>query len=146
MHIYIYIYMLLCSISGRFLFANRFKNAFFFREQTTHENKKKKTLLPPVKATQLWGPQQRNVYLGLPFNAFKNGALMSRNISTPLLTGHARAIFERFNSPSFHALFITTSKSLKPLLLQRFVTISWVFLAPPPPQNRVPEYFQLTRG
>ena len=27
---HIYIYMLLCSISGRFFFANRFKNAFFF--------------------------------------------------------------------------------------------------------------------
>ena len=91
-----------------------------------------------MKATQLWGPQQRNVHLGLPFNAFKNGALMSRNISTPLLNGHARAIFERFNSSSFHALFITTSKSLKPLFLQRFVTISWVFLAPPPkPSTRI---------
>ena len=61
---------------------------------------------------------------------------MSRNKSTPLLNGYARAILERFNSPSFHALFLTTSKFLKPLFLQRFVTISWVFWAPPKPSTR----------
>ena len=124
-HIYIY----MCSISGRLFFANRFKNARFF-SCTCNEWKWQKLLLPPVKATQLWAPKQRHLHLGLSFNAFNYGALMLRNISTPLLNGHARAIFERFNSPSFHTLFLRTSKSLKPLFLQRFVTISWVFLAP----------------
>ena len=62
---------------------------------------------------------------------------MSRNISTPLLNRYTRAVLERFNSPSFHALFLTTSKSLKPQFLQRFATISWVFWPPPKPSTRI---------
>ena len=40
--------------------------------------------------------------------------------------------------PLFSRPILETSKSLKPLFLQRFVTILWVFLAPPPkPTTRI---------
>ena len=128
----IYIYICCCvQFRGVFFFANRFKNAFFFfREQVTNENDKNR-FFPRWKIPSYEDHSSAMSTLVRNFNAFKNGALMSRNISTSLLNGYARAIFERFNSPSFHTLFLTASKSLKPLFLQRFVTISWVFWAPP---------------
>ena len=104
--IYISIYICCCvQFRGAFFFANRFKNARFF-SCTWNEWKWQNPCFPPVKGEQLWGQQSRNVHQGLSSNAFKNGALMLRNISTPLLNGHARAILERFRSPSFTHPFI----------------------------------------
>ena len=131
---HIYIYAVVFNFGALFLPIGS-RMGFFFREELTYEITQK-TFLLPVKATQLWAPKQRHLHLGLSFNAFNYGALMLRNISTPLLNGHARAIFERFNSPSFDALYLTTSKSLKPLVLQRFVTISWVLWASPQTEHQ----------
>ena len=72
---------------------------FFFRAHGTNENDK--TVFPLVKGQQFSGQQPLNVHQGLSSNAFKNGALMLRNINTPLLHGYTRAMFERFNSPLF---------------------------------------------
>ena len=134
--IYVYIYILLCSISGRFFFANRFKNARFF-SCTWNEWKWQKPFLPPAKGKQFSGQQPLNVHLGLSSNAFKNGALMLRNISTPLLNGYTRAILERFNSPSLHALFLKPQNPWNPY----FCSVSWRFCGcfwpPPKPTTRI---------
>ena len=138
---YIYIYAVVFNF-GAFFFANRFKNAPFFSAHGTNENDKNR-FFPRWKVSNFQDNSPSMSTLVRTFNAFKNGALMSRNISTPLLNGYTRAILERFNSPSFHTLFLTTSKSLKPL----FCSVSWRFrgcFGPAP--NRVPEYYQLTRG
>ena len=127
----LYIYICCCvQFRGVFFSPIGWRMRGFFRAHVTNENDKN-CCFPRWKVSNFQDNSPSMSTLGLSSNAFNNGALMLRNISTPLLNGHARAIFERLNSPSFHALFLRTSKSLKPLFLQRFVTISWVFLAPP---------------
>ena len=129
---YIYIYMLLCSISGRFFWGGGSRMRFFFSWRT-NVRKSPKNVFSPVKTTHLWAPKQRHLHLGLSSNAFKNGALTLRNISTPLLNGHARAILECFNSPSFHALFLKPQNPWNPY----FCSVSWRFCGcfwPPPPK------------
>ena len=130
-----YIYILSCSISGRFFLPMGSKMRCF--SCTWNEWKwRTKNVFPRWKVSSFQHKCTEMCTLVRTSNAFKNGALMSRNISTPLLNGYTQAILERFNSPSFHALFLTTSKSLKPLFLQRFVTISWVFRPPPQTEHQ----------
>ena len=139
-YIYIYIYMLLCSISGRFFSPIGSRMRVFF-SCTWYEWKWQKLFFPPVKGKQFSGQQPLNVHQGLSSNAFKNGAL--RNISAPLLNGYTRAIFERFNSPSFHALFLKPQNPRNPY----FCSVSCRFcVCFRPFPNRRLEYFHLTTG
>ena len=90
-----------------------------------------------MKGKQFSGQQPLNVHLGLSSNACKNGALMLRNISTPLLNGYTRAILERLNSFSFHALFLKPQNPWNPY----FCSVSWRFCGcfwpPPKPTTRI---------
>ena len=107
---------------GAFFFANRFKNARFFRALWTNENDKNR-FFPRWKVSSYQDNSPSMSTRGCRSNAFKNGALMLRNISTPLLNGYTRAILERFSSPSFHALFLKPQNPWNPY----FCSISWRF-------------------
>ena len=102
--------MLLCSISGRFFFANRFKNAPFFRAHVTNENDKK-PFLPPVKGKQFSGQQPLNVHPGANLQCVqKRGAYVAQHkhpIIERVHAGHSWTLqFPLFSRPIPHNLEI----------------------------------------
>ena len=70
-------------------------------------------------------------------NAFKNGVLMLRNISTPFLNAYMRLILERYLIRYF-CPFLATLKSAKPLFYSVLLPCQGSFADPP---NRAPAYF-----
>ena len=136
--IYIYIYKFLCSI--RFFFSpmgSRMRRCF--RAHGTNESDQKKRFFPRWKVSNFQHKCTEMSTLVRTSNAFKNGALMSRNISTPLLDAYTRAILERFTYPCFHAQPQNPWNLFFAAFRDDFVGV----LGPPP--NRAPEYFQVTR-
>ena len=118
-YIYIYILAVVFNFGALFLILRVQKCSFFLLTDAT-TFKQKKRVFP------LWNLFIRtklaleNQTCGLSSNAFKNGALMSRNIGTPFSNASRHPIFERINFSCFRPRELFPSQPRNPYFCSGF--------------------------